>query len=197
MTFSLPRCLVLDAMGVLFTAADDVADLLIPFVRSAGGVSDARLIEAAYLDASLGRIDGDVFWRRVGLHPDVEPAYLSLHSLAAGALEFLTRARHAGIPVWCLSNDIGRWSRQLRAELGLEPLLAGAIVSSDVNVRKPDRRIFERLLSATGCRPVELLFVDDRQDNVTAAAALGIPAFQSTGTAAYSRLSTALFDAVS
>ena len=56
---SSPHCLVLDAMGVLFCAADDVAELLIPFIRSAGGEADPRVIEAAYLEASLGRIDAD------------------------------------------------------------------------------------------------------------------------------------------
>ena len=35
-------------------AADDVAELLIPFIRSAGGESDARAIESAYFEASLG-----------------------------------------------------------------------------------------------------------------------------------------------
>ena len=48
------KCIVLDAMGVIFRAADDVADLLIPFVREAGGNMNANEIESAYLDASLG-----------------------------------------------------------------------------------------------------------------------------------------------
>ena len=61
-----PRCLVLDAMGVVFAAAADVAEILIPFIRSAGGESDARTIESVYLQASLGIIDADAFWRRVG-----------------------------------------------------------------------------------------------------------------------------------
>ena len=98
MTDSSPRCLVLDAMGVLFAAADDVAELLIPFIHSVGGESDARVIESAYLEASVGRIDADAFWARVGLDPDVERAYLSKHSLAPGALEFLLGAHRAGLP---------------------------------------------------------------------------------------------------
>ena len=192
---SLPRCLVLDAMGVLFAAADDVAELLIPFVLAAGGERDTRAIESAYLDASLGTIGADDFWVRVGLAPDVERAYLSRHRLAAGALELLTIARGAGLPVWCLSNDVARWSKHLRASLGIEPLLAGAVISSDVGVRKPDRGIYERLLAGTGCQPGELKFVDDRPKNVAAAAALGIPATLFTGPQDYARLSAELFAA--
>jgi len=188
-----PRCVVLDGMGVIFAAQDDVAELLVPFVRAQGGVHDSRVVKSAYLDASLGEIDADAFWRRVGLAPDVEPSYLASHRLVAGTLEFLAKARSAGLAVWCLSNDVGRWSRRLRHALGVEPLLTGAVISSDVRVRKPDSGIYERLLVETGCPPSELLFVDDRAANVRSAAALGIPSIEFKGTQDYERLSAALF----
>ena len=190
---SAPRCLVLDAMGVLFAAADDVEEILIPFIRSAGGERDARTIESVYLQASLGAIDADAFWRRVGLDPAVEDAYLSKHRLVGGAREFLASARQAALPVWCLSNDVGRWSRRLREKLDLERLLAGAVISSDAKMRKPDRGIYEQLLIATACRPAELLFVDDRPKNVAGAAAAGIPAIEFTGPHVYQELSAKLF----
>ena len=190
---SAPRCLVLDAMGVLFAAADDVVEILIPFIRSLGGESDARTIESVYADASLGNVDADAFWKRVGLDPAVEEAYLSKHRVVTGAQEFLVSARRTGVPVWCLSNDVGRWSRRLRKRAGLEPLLAGAVISSDVKVRKPDRGIYERLLVETGCQPAELLFVDDRAKNVAGAMALGIPAIEFTGPHVYAQLSAKLF----
>lgn len=166
------RKVVLDAMGVLFAAADDVAELLVPFVRTAGG--DSSAVETAYLHASLGGIDADTFWARVGLDASVEDAYLATHALMPGAREFLLRAQEAGVPVWCLSNDVSRWSTKLRASLGIEPLLAGAVISSDVGARKPDARIYRRLLDRAGCRPSEVVFVDDRVRNVEAAAVLGI-----------------------
>jgi len=190
---SAPRCLVLDAMGVLFAAADDVAEILIPFIRSLGGESDARTIESVYVDASLGHIDADAFWIRVGLDPAVEEAYLAKHRVVTGAREFLVSAQRTGVPVWCLSNDVGRWSRRLRKRVGLEPLLAGAVISSDARVRKPDRGIYERLLVETRCRPAELLFVDDRAKNVAGALALGIPAIEFTGAHVYEHLSVKLF----
>jgi HAD superfamily hydrolase (TIGR01509 family) len=189
-----PRCLALDAMGVLFAAADDVAELLIPFIRSTGGERDARAIESAYLEASLGNIDADSFWTRVGLDPTVENAYLSQHRLSTGALEFLISALRAGLPVWCLSNDVARWSRRLRQTFGLEPLLAGAVISSDARTRKPDRGIYERLLTAAACLPSELLFVDDRAKNVAAAEALGIRAIRFTADYGYAQLATDLFE---
>ncbi len=83
------ECVVLDAMGVVFRAADDVAELLVPFVRNRGGVEDVGAIEAAYLDASRGSITADAFWLKVGLSPSLEDDYLSGHALTPGAREFL------------------------------------------------------------------------------------------------------------
>jgi 2-haloacid dehalogenase len=75
----------------------------------------------------------------------------------------------------------------------LEQLLAGAVISSDARVRKPDRGIYEQLLVETGYRPAELLFVDDRAKNVAGAAAVGIPAIEFTGPHVYQALSGKLF----
>jgi HAD superfamily hydrolase (TIGR01509 family) len=162
-------------MGVIFRAGDDVAELLIPFVVRHGGCADPNAISAAYVDASLGRIDADAFWRRVGLDPSVEDAYLATHELMPGAHAFIAAARRAELPLWCLSNDVGRWSAKLRTRLALDRAFAGVVVSSDVGSRKPDAAIFRALLARCGHRVEELLFVDDRPANVQAAAALGIP----------------------
>jgi len=172
------RCVVLDAMGVLFQAADDVAELLIPFVAQAGGTDDPDAIEAAYLEASVGTIDADEFWRVVGLDPSIEDEYLSRHALVPGAEAFLQHAKRKKIPVWCLSNDVGRWSRKLRARFDIEDLLAGAVISSDAHARKPSREIYEYLLTQSGFRPEDVFFVDDRARNIAAALALGIAAEQ-------------------
>lgn len=127
------ECVVLDAMGVVFRAADDVAELLVPFVRNRGGVDDVGAIEAAYLDASRGSITADAFWLKVGLSPSLEDDYLSGHALTPGAREFLGHASDMNAPVWLLSN---------------------------------------------GYDAPAILFVDDREKNVAAAAALGIHALQ-------------------
>jgi HAD superfamily hydrolase (TIGR01509 family) len=185
------QCVVLDGMGVIFAAADDVAELLIPFVRSVGG--DPTKVDSAYLDASLGVIDADEFWIRVGLDASLEAQYLSGHALIPGAREFLVRAREAGIPVWCLSNDVARWSRILRETQGIETLLCGAIISSEARARKPDRLIYERLIERTGYRASDLLFIDDRPQNVEAASRLGIRSVRFSKANGYAQLAADIF----
>ena len=167
-------CLVLDAMGVIFNSADDVAELLIPFVAEKSRSFDEQIIQSAYLAASLGNISPDEFWDQVNVVPGLEDDYLSRHSLNAGILELLSQARANGISVWCLSNDVGRWSNKLRNNLGIEEYLQGSIISGDVGVRKPDKEIYEIMIQSCGYKVEDILFVDDREKNIATARELGI-----------------------
>ena len=167
-------CLVLDAMGVIYQSADDVAELLVPFLGEHSGTTTEAQIQAAYHAASLGEISADDFWYQVGVAPGLEDAYLERHRLNPGLMKLLVQAQGAGIPVCCLSNDVGRWSQKLRTNLGVEPYLEHSVISSDVGLRKPDPRIYQIFIDTSGYRAEELLFVDDRAKNVDAARALGI-----------------------
>ena len=167
-------CLVLDAMGVIFQSADDVAELLVPFISRHDGEADPALVDTVYRQASLGEISADDFWHRVGLSPALEDAYLDDHRLNAGLVQLLALADDAGIPVWCLSNDVGRWSQKLRRGFDIESRLHGSIISGDVGVRKPDPGIYQLLIEACGHPAEDLLFVDDREQNRLAARDAGI-----------------------
>lgn len=170
--------LVLDAMGVIYTAADDVAELLVPFVVENGGISDAAAIAHHYTRASLGEIDTATFWHAVKVSPHAEDEYLSRHRLADGLLTFLDNLPSCVSSVWCLSNDVAEWSRKLRSLHKLEDRFGGFVISGDVGVRKPHHGIYDRLL-ATIRRPANtLLFVDDRPKNLDAAQSLGFRTIQ-------------------
>lgn len=160
-------------MGVVYRARDDVAELLVPFVARQGSSSTAAEVGALYEKASLGKLDADGFWRALGLDPGVEDDYLAGHELGDGLLAFLDFARRVGIDVWCLSNDVSRWSLKLRRRFGLEGLFAGFVVSGDIGHRKPAEPAYRCLLDRIGVVPQ--LFVDDRAGNVDAARSLGIP----------------------
>ena len=168
------ECIILDAMGVMFNAADDVAELLIPFIQEQGGVLEASCIQEAYLAASLGQLSADGFWYQVGLDPSLEDTYLSRHSTVAGLMEFLSLAVEMEIPVWCLSNDVGRWSKKLRSGFKLDGHLHGALVSGDVGYRKPSSAIYALLAKESGFQPSQMVFFDDREKNVIAAENFGI-----------------------
>ena len=159
------RVIVLDAMGVIYRARDDVAELLVPFVErhgSSAGVNDV----AAHLDA-------DAFWRALDLDPSVEDDCLAGHDLSVGLLAFLEVVRSSSIDVWCLSNDLSRWSVKLRERFALDGLFAGFVISGDIGYRKPLEQAYLCLLRRLGGAPE--LFVDDRPRNVSVARSMGIP----------------------
>lgn len=51
------------------------------------------------------------------------------------------------------------------------------ILSFKENVRKPDERIYRTSIRACGCRPEEILYIDDRADLTDAAKGIGINVF--------------------
>ncbi len=170
--------LVLDAMGVIYESGDDVAELLVPFVIENGGLSDAVEIERLYTLASLGEIEAADFWNAVGVSPTLEEAYLASHRLNEGLEAFLNALPSSIEYLWCLSNDLGEWSRTLRDRHELTQHFAGFVISSEVHSRKPEKEIYLELLSQAQSEPAECLFVDDRKKNLDAARLLG---FQTVG----------------
>ena len=170
------KLLALDAMGVIYRARDDVAELLIPFIRNRIAVSDGRVLEL-YLQCCKGDFSSAVFWRRIGLSPAVEDDYLGGHSLVHGVKEFVTQARTYFDAVWCLSNDISEWSKKLRKKFALENLFDGFIISGDVKSMKPSPEIYQALLAAAHANPGDVVFIDDRRKNVRAALDLGMDSF--------------------
>ena len=181
-------------MGVIFQAEDDVTELLIPFIIENGGENNSEIIESAYITASLDKISAAEFWRAAKLSPELEDEYLSRHRLMPGVIEFLDIAKQRDIPVWCLSNDVGRWSKKLRACYGIESRLAGSIISGDIGIRKPDRGIYECLLQTCNSSPDQLVIFDDREKNVQAASALGIKAIHFNSREGFTEAMECAFD---
>lgn len=166
------RTVVLDAMGVIYRAQDDVAELLVPFVKRHGSQINLDNLSALYEQASLGLLDVDDFWRSLGLDPSLEDEYLAGHELNDGLLNFLTFARNAAMDVWCLSNDVSRWSLKLRERFELDELFVDFVISGDIGFRKPSVEAYRHLIDQVGRVPD--LFVDDRSRNVKAAQSVGI-----------------------
>ena len=160
-------------MGVIYRARDDVAELLVPFVERHGSRASAGDVAELYEKASLGYLDADAFWRALELDPSVEDDYLDGHDLSEGLLAFLESARSSGIDVWCLSNDVSRWSVKLRERFALDGFFAEFVISADIGYRKPSEQAFRCLLDRIGGAPE--FFVDDRPRNVSVARSMGIP----------------------
>ena len=64
--------------------------------------------------------------------------------------------------------------RPLMQELGLAGFFDTMTISGEVGIRKPDPGIYRIALASLGAAPEESLFVDDLEENLVAAGAIGM-----------------------
>ena len=140
----------------------------------------------AHQDA--GRPWAEAIERLVDEHPERRELIEAFHArwpemLAGeipGTVHVLAELRAAGVRLVALSN----WSAEMfpiaRERFDFLAWFEGIVISGDVGVNKPDRRIFELLIDRFGIEPAAALFIDDSSANVEAATALGFHAIQFT-----------------
>lgn len=170
------RAVALDAMGVLYCSADDVADLLIPFVRARGAALTEEEIRSIYRRAYLGELTSHELWQHLGIEGDageLDATYVGGHEVTPGMTDLIDELCREGLLVGCISNDIAEWSRALRRRHALDERIACWTISGEVHARKPDERIYRAFLDDARLTADRVVFVDDRPANVQAAAALG------------------------
>ena len=85
-------------------------------------------------------------------------------------------------------NNEARETHEFRVEkFGLGDYLKFTFTSCFMGIRKPDPRIYRNALGIRGTAPEKCLFIDDRLENVAAAAAVGMRALRFTGADALRR----------
>jgi putative hydrolase of the HAD superfamily len=86
-------------------------------------------------------------------------------------IDAVRAARAAGVRTGLISNSWGveRYDSELLSEL-----FDGVVLSGDVGLRKPSRRMYELGAEAVGLAPEECVFVDDLGFNLKPAAEMGM-----------------------
>lgn len=80
--------------------------------------------------------------------------------------------------IFIFSNFIGEMLRKLLKHYKIEGLFDEIIVSSEHKMKKPDTKFFELLLKKSEVSKDEIIFTDDKINNVDASNTFGIKAFQ-------------------
>lgn len=170
------KVIVFDVMGVIFEVGDDTNELLVPYIQGRNPAISKELINDIYLEASFGKISSKDLWEKLGFREDyqrIEKEYLD--SCLVFDKEFLNAAEELKIKydLAIISNDIKEWGEYLREKHNLNRLFSEIIISGEVGLRKPDKRIYELLLSKLKVLPHDCIFVDDRYKNLKMASELG------------------------
>jgi putative hydrolase of the HAD superfamily len=132
----------------------------------------------------LAELDAPGYWWQVGRslgrrYGEAEIAELTRLDraawlrLQAGTVALIEDLAAAGLPLAMLSNAPDELAEAISA-LPVAAHFGHLIFSCQLKSAKPDPKCYGRALARMGARPGEVIFLDDRSENVTAAAALGL-----------------------
>ncbi len=119
------------------------------------------------------------------LHKAVEKLseeWISLCPSIPGMEEIVCDVKNSGKKLYLLSN----FNKRLRYEQHYIPALRyfdGLVISGEIQKAKPDREIYEYLLSSYQLVPEECLFIDDNPANIAMGESLGIRGYLFDGSA--------------
>jgi len=155
--------------------------------------ADAEQFEAAYWrerDAyDRGALTGKAYWQTVGREVGIEPDDATVSALIEADLVHWTQPNEAMI-AWALELQRAGIKTGILSNLG-DAMEAGLherfawlkgfhhmTFSHRLGLAKPDLAIYEYAASGLGVRPEEVLFLDDREENIEGARAAGMIAVQ-------------------
>jgi putative hydrolase of the HAD superfamily len=170
-------------------------------MRSITGLHEDRL-HAAYWafrhDYDRGALTGPAYWRAVANHAGIALDDTQLAALLAADVDLWTTLnppmvewagglQRAGVRTGILSNIGDSIAEGVVARL---PWLANfycCIWSHALFMAKPEPAIYLKAAEALDAAPAHILFIDDREDNIAAAVALGMPSIRYIGQADFER----------
>ena len=100
----------------------------------------------------------------------------TIPGMLPGMRELVEELDAAGVPLFAITNFSGEFWIPFRArEAAIFDRFRDIVVSGDEKLVKPDAAIYRLALDRFGLKPDEAVFVDDREDNIAGAEAVGIP----------------------
>ena len=146
--------------------------------------ADMKCVPSFWYDYDLGLLTIDETAAEVAKFRNCEAATAKEHMLQAIALqeevaptvELIKELKAKGYKLYVLSNMSKEYIEYLR-KLPVFEYFDYQAVSSEIHLGKPNREFYEHLLTHCDLVPAETIFIDDRLDNVEAAAELDIVPF--------------------
>ena len=137
-----------------------------------------------WTDYDMGVLSFDQVAKELAAYRGVEPEFArEMITIAIGKQEtirptekLIDELKAAGYKLYVLSNMSREFIDFLRKQKVYENF-DGDVVSCEVGIVKPMPEIYDLLLERFDLDPAETIFIDDRKENVDAAAAKGIATF--------------------
>ena len=132
----------------------------------------------------LAELDASGYWQQVGrslgrgfseaeISELVRLDSVSWLRMQAGTVALIEDLAATELPLALLSNAPGELAEAI-SRLPVAAYFGHLLFSCQLKVAKPDPECYNRALARLGARAEDVIFIDDRAENVAAAAALGL-----------------------
>ncbi len=130
------------------------------------------------IDYETGRVTRQEFYERVreatgfgGTLGEFSGFFADIFSEIPLMIELHASLRRRGMPTWIFSNTNDLAVEHIRKNFPFFQNFDGYILSYEVGAMKPDAKIYEALEKITGRHGTDILYLDDRAENVAGGAA--------------------------
>jgi len=185
------KAVTIDLDGTLADSAPDLAiaanlmlrelgrpDLPESAIRTFVGKGIPRLVERTLAGAVDGCVDKKTLDAAL---PVFERCYLEVNgkhtAIYPGVIEGLDALRAARLPLACVTNKAGRFTRPLLEQLGIAHYFVQVIAGDTLPQKKPDPAPLLHACRQFGIAPDEMLMIGDSMNDAEAARAAGCPVF--------------------
>ncbi len=132
------------------------------------------------IDYEIGRVTRQIFYERVreangfsGTLEEFGGFFADIFTEIPPMIELQARVRQRGIPTYIFSNTNDLAIEHVRRNFRFFTNFDGYIYSYEVGTMKPDPAIYEALENLAGRRGADIVYLDDRPENVAGGAARG------------------------
>jgi len=177
------KTIIFDYGGVLGNDSDEWKTTFEKILVVSGLSSQkVRVIAKKYwTEINLGRSNLDVIWKEVCKNSknnfevsELQKFYESGVSINENVLMFAKDLKKKGFDIVILSNESKEGMKAKIEKFKLKKIFSKIYCSAFLGMVKPDKKIFNYVLKDLNLKSKEVIFIDDREENIDSAEKLGI-----------------------
>ncbi len=177
------KTIIFDYAGVITPTPDKMEFARKNHLRF--GVSVEELLRVFYKNfdrAAVNEISEKEYWEMIGEELKIDPLVIRQEIIEAfpedpRVVELIKKLK-TDYQLIMMSNQIEDWLEEVIDQNSLRGSFDFFLNSYQVKFKKPDEQIFRLALEKSRSKPEEILFIDDRRENVEAAGGIGIQTIQ-------------------
>ena len=161
-----------DLFGVLISEGHLISNVLSPLLPASCKQSQLR---ALYNEFNLANITEQAFWQ--GLEIDdvssIRNIFLRCFQLDED-YEKVIQALQPHYQLSILSNLPADWADWLVESFRFDQHFSPRLFSGHTRCKKPEKEIYQKLIDQSGLEPAQIIFIDDRLENLKTAKSIGM-----------------------